>query len=123
MTARGGVAAERFAVYRDISPTDVLHDILTDNVVALFVHQRDAERTAERLNEQPPAAAPCDLPSRATFRYAVWPGLHDFERIVVYQWTEKIVWGPSRDMRAAARVAATLNKEPIAGGVGKGGRT
>jgi hypothetical protein len=96
----------------------VLHDTLTNDVVALSVHHRGAERTAERLNEHSPAAAPCDVSSRPVFRYAVRPGVHDFERIVVDQWTEKIVWGPSRDIPAAARVAATLNKEPITGGVG-----
>jgi hypothetical protein len=132
MTRGGGVPAEpggafikRFAVYRDISPTYVLYDRVTDDVVALFVDHRNAERTAERLNEQPPRRARAALRSvnPPKPRYAVRPGLHDFERIVVDQWTQKIVWGPSHDMRAAERVAVTWNKQPITGGGAEGRRS
>jgi hypothetical protein len=48
---------DRFAVYRDISPTYVLFDRRTDSVVALFVSRDDAERTARRLNDRPPRLA------------------------------------------------------------------
>ena len=105
---------DRFAVYRDISPTYVLCDRRTDSVVALFVKLGDAERTARRLNDRPPRPASLRALARRvtdpTTRYVVQPAFHDFERIVVDQWTGKIVWGPKLDMRAAERVAASWNK-------------
>jgi hypothetical protein len=120
---------DRFAVYRDISPTYVLFDRRTDSVVALFVSRDDAERTARRLNDRPPRLA--SLPLRAlarrvtdpTTRFVVRPAFHDFERIVVDQWTDKIVWGPSLDMRVAERVAASLNNGPADDNAHEGGRS
>jgi len=109
---------DRFAVYRDISPSYVLFDRRTESVVAVFVNRGDAERTARRLNDRPPRLASRPLRALArrvtdpTTRYAVRPAFHDFERVVVDEWTDKIVWGPRLDMRAAERVAARLNNGP-----------
>ena len=90
---------DRFAVYRDISPTYVLCDRRTDSVVALFVNLGDAERTARRLNDRPPRPASLRALARRvtdpTTRYVVQSAFHDFERIVVDQWTGKIVWDRS----------------------------
>lgn len=61
----------RFAVYRDISPTDVLFDNFTEAVASLFLNQRDAERRAamhlnKRVVTAPPrSCAPSSPPSSA----------------------------------------------------------
>jgi len=46
---------------------------------------------------------------RPTPRYVVRPGSKLFDRCVVDTLTDRIVWGPARDMRKAERVAAKLN--------------
>jgi hypothetical protein len=68
---------DRFAVYRDISPTYVLCDRRTDSVVALFVNLGDAERTARRLNDRPPPATVCGVPQVQFF----WRGQYHGEFI------------------------------------------
>jgi hypothetical protein len=119
----------RFAVYRDISPTYVLFYRLTEQVVGVFVNERDAERAAQRLNDQPPRLAPRPVRTlamrvgRPIPRYSVQPGFYDFERVVVDQWTENIVWGPRLDMRAAERVAASLNNGRADDNAHEGGRS
>ena len=67
---------KRFAIYRDISPTYVLFDDVTESVVADFVDHGDAERAAQRLNHQLPRIAgsvTCPTP-----RYGVRPGFNHF---------------------------------------------
>jgi hypothetical protein len=115
---------DRFAVYRDIRPGYVLFDRLSETVVGLFQDSREAERAAWDLNHRPaseqayarlgPTAGvdPTGAMSSAQPRYVVRPGFRNFERVVVDQWTEKIVWGPRLDMRAAERKAARLNSTP-----------
>ena len=120
---------DRYAVNRDISPGYVLFDRLSETVVALFQDTRDAERAVWELNHRPASAQPharlgpaagmgqTDALSGPNPRYVVRPGFRDFERVVVDQWTERIVWGPRLDMRAAERKAARLNS---AAGTGRG---
>lgn len=110
----------RFVVYREISLAYVLFDMLTKAALALFLHRRDAERAAQRLNARPVTSQRLQrlspvphisLARRRTGpipRYVVRPGFHAFERIVVDRWTKNIVWGP-HNFRGANHAARRLN--------------
>jgi hypothetical protein len=55
-----------------------------------------------------------------TPRYIVVPGSRLFERCVLDKLTDRIVWGPRREMRAAEREAAKLNRKAADDLIGRG---
>jgi hypothetical protein len=59
-----------------------------------------------------PALFPLKAPMNGSKpRYIVVPGSQLFERCVHDQLTDRIVWGPRRDIRAAEREAVKLNRK------------